>query len=140
MIEKIELGGKLRGIKFTMLSMEKFEEKVPFTKKSGNARIIYATFWAGLNGYTSAKEEEEDYTYEDVQEWVDKLYMDGKTDVITKVCDAWAAADVFKSRLKEIENWTDKIRSLVPEQDEVPKKKAKSTTSGLKRTNSPLVH
>lgn len=136
---QIEIGGKLRGLKFTMLSLEKFEEIVPFTKKPENSRLIYATFWAGLIGYTSAKGEEEDYTFEDVQEWVDQMYLDGRMEEIEKVCEAWAAADMFKNRIKQVEDWALKVRTLTEEQ-ETPKKKAKDTSNGLKLKSSPLVH
>lgn len=135
----INIGGKDRGFKFTMLSLEKFEEKIPFTKKPENAKLIYATFWAGLVGYTSAKEEEEDYTYEDVQDWVDKLFAEGREDDIKKVCDAWAAADMFKNRIKQVEDWANKVRSLVEETDETDKKKAKGTSNGLKSKSLPLL-
>lgn len=133
-------GGKeQRGIKFTMLSLEKFEEKIPFTKKPENAKIIYATFWAGLIGYTSAKDEDEDYTYEDVQEWVDQLFIENRIEDVEAVCTAWAEADMFKNRIKQVEDWAEKVRSLTVEEPEPNKKKAISTSNGLKLKNSPLV-
>lgn len=135
---QLQIGGKVRGLKFTMLSLEKFEEKIPFTKKPETAKIIYATFWAGLLGYTSAKDEEEDYTYEDVQEWVDKLYLEGKESEIQKVCEAWAEADMFKNRIKQVEDWATKVRSLSVEEP-APKKKVKSISNGSAFISSPLV-
>lgn len=135
----LQIGGKERGIKFTMLSLEKFEEKIPLTKKPENAKLIYATFWAGLIGYTSAKDEEEDYTYEDVQEWVDTLYLNGRQEDIEIVCSAWAEADMFKNRIKQVEDWAQKVRSLT-EEEPTNKKKAKDTSNGLKLKSSPLAH
>ena len=136
---KINIGGKERGIKFTMLSLEKFEEKSPLTKVPETARMIYATFWAGLVGYSVAKEEEEDYTYEDVQEWVDKLYLEtGGEEIIKQVCDEWAAADMFKNRIKQVEDWANKIRSLSEEETPAPKKKVKSISNGSQSISSPL--
>ena len=122
-----------------MLSLEKFEEKVPFTKKPENAKLIYATFWAGLIGYTSAKDEEEDYTFEDVQEWVDQMYLENRQDEISKVCEEWAAADMFKNRIKQVEDWANKVRSLTEEETPPPKKKVKSISNGSQSISSPLV-
>lgn len=133
-------GGKEeRGIKFNMLSLEKFEEKIPFTVRPENTKLIYATFWAGLCGYTTAKEQEQDYTYEDVQDWVDKLMLENRQDEIEAVCNAWAESDEFKYRIKQIDDWTEKVRSLVTEEDaKPPKKKVKSISNGLPSTKLPL--
>lgn len=129
-------GGKDRGIKFTMLSLEKFEEKIPLTKVPEKTRLIYATVWAGLIGYSSAKDEEQDYTFEDVTDWTDKLFTEGRQDVIKNICDAFAETEIYKNWLKEIDNLTSKIHSIIDEAAEPPKKKAKSNTSGSKSTKS----
>lgn len=138
---QIEIGGKLRGIKFTMLSQDIFEEKIPLFKPLPEIRKVeYAIFWAGLRGYLEAKEQEIDFTYEDVQEWVDRMKFDKKLEDIEKVNIAFNESESFKFRIKEIEDWAEQTHTLTPDEGEQkPKKKAKSISRNLDPTSLPSV-
>lgn len=111
---QIELGGKLRGLKFNQISLEVYTKNLNHEALVTSA--IYATFFAGLIGNCTVKREEPDFTYEDVCNWVDNLYENGKKDEIKKVCDIWAATHIYTDWLKEFQ---DKVRSIIePEKGE----------------------
>jgi hypothetical protein len=101
---QIEVGGTLRGIKFNMAAIDVFWGKVNL---SGDVEFtsttIYAAFYAGLVGNCAAKGVTQDFTMEEVSEWVDDLYTkDGGKEDITKVCDALSESTQFKNRIIEI--------------------------------------
>jgi hypothetical protein len=114
---QIEIGGKQRGLKFNQLSLE------TYTKNVGNevSTAIYATFYAGLIGNCYAKQEEPDFTFEDVTDWVDKLYEEGRKEEIKKVCDLWADTYIYREWIKEFQ---EKVRAIL-EPEKKSKKKAK---------------
>lgn len=72
---RVEIGGKERGLKFSQYAKEIIDEKTHKGTLSSNAKNYYAIFYGGLIGNCSAKEEEPDFTYEDVEEWVDELLI-----------------------------------------------------------------
>jgi len=92
---KIELGGKERGLKFNQLAKEILQLK---GNQLYHTKNVYALFFAGLMGCSEVKEEEPDYTYEDVCGWVDELYnLKGKEaadELVQKV------SDIFLSTIK----------------------------------------
>jgi hypothetical protein len=68
---QIEIGGKLRGLKFNSIARHEYlaiteGKKNPIIHSSG---LIYA----GLYGNCIVKREEPDFTFEDVCEWCDKV-------------------------------------------------------------------
>ncbi len=126
MYYELELGGKKRGLKFNQISLEVFTKNINAEALESSA--VYATFYAGLIGNTVAKREEQDYTFEDVMEWVDVLYEQGKTDEIKKVCDLWAETHTWKDWLV---NFQEKLRAVLkPEESKTDIKKKKQTMSG----------
>ena len=114
---QIEIGGKLRGLKFNQLSLEEYTKHVG----TGNASAIYATFYAGLVGNCYVKQEEPDFTFEEVTEWVDKIYEDGRSAEIENVCKAWADTFVYREWLK---NFQERVRAIL-EPEKKSKKKVK---------------
>ena len=75
---QIEIGGKLRGLKFNMqLAKDEFLKTIDFKNYLSTAN--YAMFWAGLyaNAYVKKEElttlEDVSATFENVCEWVDAL-------------------------------------------------------------------
>ncbi len=126
MYYELELGGKKRGLKFNQISLEVFTKNINAEALESSA--VYATFFAGLIGNTVAKREEQDYTFEDVMEWVDVLYEQGKTDEIKKVCDLWAETHTWKDWLV---NFQEKLRAVLkPEDTKTDIKKKKQIMSG----------
>ena len=116
---QVEIGGRLRGLKFNQLSLEEYTKHV----RIGTASAIYATFFAGLMGNCYVKNEEPDFTFEEVCDWVDELYAKQIPNIIENVCDVWAETFVYKEWLK---GFQEKLRSiLTPDEEPKPKKKMK---------------
>jgi len=134
---KVDLGGKERGLKFNQLALETYVKNIDFTGGSV-VSAVYATFYAGLIGNSYAKQEDVDYTFENVTDWVDTLYAEGRKEDIERVCNAWEETLVYRNWLAEFK---ERVRTILePEADSKPKKKMKSTLSGSASTSSPLVH
>lgn len=127
----------MRGIKFTMLSQEIYEEKIPFLKVPSQIKLQYAIMWAGLLGYLDAKEQEPDFTYEDVQEWVDKMKADKRIEDFDKVNFAFQESVAFRNRFQEIEDRANKIRAFAENEIETIKKKVTSILNGSQSISSP---
>lgn len=103
---QIEIGGKLRGLKFNqgaIISMATILDRIPEEDKISFG--AYALIYAGLKGNCIVKGEEIDFTFEQVSDWVDAL----SPDVINKVSETF--------------NETQKFRNDLPKTDEKPAKK-----------------
>ena len=114
---EVTIGGKARGLKFNNLSVEVYAKKINF--ESVGATAIYATFYAGLCGNCYVKRVEEDFTFEEVCDWVDELHSKDAA-MIKKVCDLFEQTQVYKEWLK---NFQDKIRAIL---DPTDKKKVRA--------------
>lgn len=114
---QINIGGKDRGLKFNQLSLETYTKCVDFER--ANSSTIYATFYAGLTGNCYVKREEPDFTFEDVTDWVDELYSEGRKKEIEKVCEVWAETNVYKEWLKEFQ---DKVATILQPEKKTKKK------------------
>ncbi|MBA3675408.1 MAG: hypothetical protein H0W75_10735, partial [Chitinophagaceae bacterium] len=125
MYYELELGGKKRGLKFNQISLEVFTKNINAEALESSA--VYATFFAGLIGNCVAKREDQDFSYADVMEWVDKLYEEGKTDEIKKVCDLWAETHTWKDWLTQFQ---DKLRTIINPENKTDIKKKKPIMSG----------
>ena len=115
---QIEIGGKLRGLKFNQLSLEEYTKHVG----TGTSSAIYATFYAGLVGNCYVKQEEPDFTFEEVTDWVDKIYEEGKKTEIEKVCNIWADTYIYREWIKEFK---ERVRAILEPEEKKSKKKAK---------------
>lgn len=92
---QLELGGKLRGLKFNQLAIEIISEYNDGKTQSG---FMYAMIYGGLMGNSYVKREEPDYTFENVCDWVDVL--DNKADAVAKVTEALTSTQVWKNLVK----------------------------------------
>lgn len=102
-----------RGLKFNQLAVELYTKKTDWVNHT-DASEVYATFYAGLMGNCSAKETEPDFTYEDVQDWVDDLSVDTKKEVMK----------VFEES-KKFKEWLVRVKDRLadaPPEDEPLKK------------------
>jgi hypothetical protein len=127
---QIELGGKLRGLKFNMYALEEYTKRIANAldraiKKNSTdisqATLVYACVYSGLIGNCYAKEIDQDFTFEDVTDWVDAA---SNAD-LEAACNCLSETERYKEKLKAIEG-------VAPA--EVVKKKA-TKKSGLKSTN-----
>ena len=129
--KQIEIGRKLRGLKFNMAAIDVYFQKINFVEL--NASTIYATFYAGLVGNCIIKNEEIDFSFETVCDWVDDLFNEGKRTLIEEVCAMMAETDSYKTRLNIIKEKVDDLN------EETKKKKKLSLKRNLKSTSSHLV-
>lgn len=116
---QIELGGKPRGLKFNQLAIQTYLKNVDWQNQI-EAGEVYAMFYGGLIGNCYVKREDPDFTFEQVTDWVDTLYLtkEGK-EGIKKVSDVMTETEQYKVVLEEFK---EKIRLLTEQKPD--KKKA----------------
>lgn len=67
---QVEIGGKLRGLKFNQMALLILQEKMePGNLISG----VYGLVWGGLKANCYVKGEEVDFTFEQSCDWADEL-------------------------------------------------------------------
>jgi len=107
---QLELGGKLRGLKFNQLAIEIISTH---NDNSTNSAFMYAMIYGGLMGNSYVKREEPDYTFEEVCDWVDE--MANKNAAITKVTEVLTSTQVWKNLVKageQIEEEKKKVNNV----------------------------
>ena len=88
---QIEIGGKLRGLKFNQLAIEIISTHNDTNTSTG---FLYAMVYGGLKGNSYVKREEADYTFEDVCDWVDA--MPNKEETVVKITTALTETQIWK--------------------------------------------
>lgn len=104
---QIEIGGKQRGLKFNQLAIEVIAK---YNKSETQTAFIYAMIYGGLMGNSYVKQEEPDYTFEQVCDWIDA--MQNKNDVIANITTVMTDTQIWKDLLKsgqEIEEGKKKV-------------------------------
>ena len=99
---QLELGGKLRGLKFNQLAIEIISTH---NDNSTQSAFMYAMIYGGLMGNSYVKREEPDYTFENVCDWVD--VMENKAEAISKVTEVLTSTQVWKTLVKAGEEITE---------------------------------
>ena len=96
---KIELGGKERGLKFNQLALEIIRSK---SNPLSDIQNVYALFYGGLRGNSFVKEEEPDYTFEQVCDWVDEIYIKpDAAEIINKVSGVFTSTQMYQNLIAE---------------------------------------
>ncbi len=105
---QIELGGKPRGLKFNMAANDELVVRVASHKgRVSETQMAYDVVYCGLLGNAVAKDIEPDFTYEDVTEWVDGLYLNGKAQVLADILTCYTETQAYKALfVKEEEKQT----------------------------------
>ena len=86
---QIDIGGKLRGLKFNKMAQLTLQDKI----QVGNLMSgIYALIYAGLTADDYVKGIEPDYTFENVCDWCDTL----KDEDLLKIQDAYQQTEAYK--------------------------------------------
>jgi len=67
---KLTIGGKERGLKFNQLAIMEMKGKMTLNIE---ATVGYALIWGGLVACCYVKQEEIDFTFEEVCDWVDVM-------------------------------------------------------------------
>ncbi len=86
---QVNMGGKLRGMKFNKMAQLIVSEKVvPGNTMSG----VYALVYAGLSANCYVKGEPEDFTFEQVCDWADELSAEDSN----KIKAAFEQTEMYK--------------------------------------------
>lgn len=90
-----------RGFKFNQLALEIIRSK---SNPASDIQNVYALFYGGLRGNSFVKEEEPDYSFEQVTDWVDELYLRPEAgEVIKSVSDVFTSTQMYQALIKEPE-------------------------------------
>ena len=98
---KINLGGKERGLKFNNLAIHiitEISEKLKLSKENTGSLSIagtYAVVFAGLTGNCFVKNEQPDFTFEEVCDWCDNI---SEEDAL-KVNEAITSSEAYKKTM-----------------------------------------
>jgi hypothetical protein len=112
---QIELGGKLRGLKFNMYALEEYTKRIADAldraiKKNSTdisqATLVYACVYSGLIGNCYAKEIDQDFNFEDVTDWVDAA---SNAD-LEAACNCLSETERYKEKLKAIEGVAEVVK------------------------------
>lgn len=95
-----------RGLKYNQLAVEIYSKKTDWVNHT-DASEVYATFYAGLMGNCAAKEEEPDFTFEDVCDWVDDVSVEVKKEVMKTFNES-----------KKFKEWIDRVTARLAETTE----------------------
>jgi hypothetical protein len=71
---QVEIGGKLRGLKFNQGAIMWMQDKIDPTNYE--ATTLYAIVWGGLKANCYVKGEEPDFNFEQVCDWVDSIPLE----------------------------------------------------------------
>lgn len=112
---QIEIGGKLRGLKFNQLALEVFTKHTDYQTTHGD---LYACIYGGLRGNSYVRREEPDYTFEEVCDWCDE------TDN-AKIVEAY---NLF-TETQNFKDWYEKFKDLV-------RSKIEETAEGEKKNQA----
>jgi hypothetical protein len=93
---QIEIGGKLRGLKFNQLAIEIISQYNDSQTQSG---FLYSMVYGGLRGNSYVKREEPDYSFEDVCDWIDN--MENKEQAVIEVTNAMTESQIWKEVVKK---------------------------------------
>lgn len=93
---QIDLGGKMRGLKFNQLAIEIIST---YNDLESNTSFLYAMIYGGLRGNTYVKREEANYTFEEVCDWVDS--MENKEEIVAKVTATLTETNIWQSLVKQ---------------------------------------
>lgn len=110
---QLNLGGKLRGLKFNNLALEVFTKNTDYETTQAD---LYACIYAGLKGNAYVKREEVDFSFETVCDWCDEADQQE----LVKAYNEFTETSAFK-------NWYAKFQDLIRSNLEEPGDKKKAT-------------
>lgn len=117
---QIEIGGKLRGWKVNQMTIEIWSKLM--NNDAFGASTTYGAVYGGLIANCYVKQEEPDFTFENVCEWVDELqFNDAGRKVLESVKKVFEESQQYISVIDKLNVELDKIKK---EADGVKKKVA----------------
>ncbi len=120
---QINIGGKLRGWKINQMTIEIWSKQ--YDKDAAGASSTYGVVFGGLKANCYAKQEDEDFTLEDVCNWVDDMQLteEGRAD-LKAIKDAFESSQHYIAILQRLNNELDAVKKEVKKKV-VPSKKKK---------------
>jgi hypothetical protein len=94
----ITINGKAVGVRFNMQAVA----EMAGMKGSGNAiKNVLSVIWGGILGFAFIKQQEPEVTFEEVCDWYEAIYLDGKeSDDVKKVMAAFESSKIFQEKFK----------------------------------------
>lgn len=92
---QIEIGGKLRGLKFNQMAVVILAQKADYQNFAATGN--YAMIYGGLKANCYVKSEEPDFTFEEVCDWVDSLSQE----TLTAIDNCLQEAESYKRLLEK---------------------------------------
>ena len=93
---QLELGGKLRGLKFNLHALQTLEKIFPKEKDIDTMAFLTQLIYVGLCGNrfvkTMGTEPVCEETFEEISDWVDEKVLNGQKDFIKVVNDAFESS------------------------------------------------
>lgn len=108
---QIEIGGKLRGLKFNQYAMIILSQKVDPDNYNDTAN--YAMVYAGLTANCYVKGIEKDFTFEEVCDWVDLLSQKDIDDIDACLGETLAYKNLIAANEKKTVSDKKKLKSTI---------------------------
>ncbi len=110
---EVTLGGKPMGLKFNMAANDELVRRVhKHNGKLSEAQMAYIVIFSGLLGNYVAKDIDMDFTFEQVTEWVDDLYVKNEQDILVKVLEVYTTTQQYKKLFEKPVESTGKKKAL----------------------------
>lgn len=89
----LNIGGKKRTLKFNMRAVEAFGE----IKSGGTSGVTASTgmVYAGLIGHCYEQQIEPDFTFSEIANWVEDMFLSGNTEDLMKVDECFSESRAF---------------------------------------------
>jgi hypothetical protein len=99
---QLNIGGKLRGLKFNQMAVITMTKNLDFDNME--ASYGYALIYAGLVSNMYVKRQEVDFSFEEVCDWADEL----KEEDLTKIREAFESTTAYQKLAQQNEVLTKK--------------------------------
>ncbi len=98
----IEIAGRKVGLKFNMYAIEQFET---IKGRDGNIKNFTTIIWAGLLGNAYVKQIEPEFTFEDINDWVDEQILQGdESGELNRISEVFLNSQVLQGTIKKAQS------------------------------------
>lgn len=95
----ITINGKEYGLKFNVFGIEKMQDK---NEPGSTMSSIYAMVWGGIEGNRYAKENDIDYTFDQVIDAIDEMKGTARSEFIASVTKIFTESQAYLNMLPEL--------------------------------------
>lgn len=114
----IEIGGKKRGLKFGMLAVPKIGEAALKLQNDDvlSSQLAVEMFYWGMVNNCVVKQTDQDFTYEDVTNWVEEMWFDEQgQEAIKAVLKTFSESKVVTNGAKLLDSLDDETKKKMVE-------------------------